>query len=201
MKHNISDVLINLHHLPDVVREYVEHFHSSHPDLRIVLFYEEELAGSAGTIKANARWIEDEQEFLIAYADNLTNANLTKLIQFHQSKDTVLTMGLFRTDYPRECGIASLDDSGLIVEFVEKPKNPRSHLANAGIYVATPRLLDHIPEGFADLGHDVLPKLAGKMYGCEIEGYVRDIGTMENYRKAQAEWRRIGSCRFQSETA
>jgi mannose-1-phosphate guanylyltransferase len=191
-KHNIREVLINLHHFPGIVRDYVWDFGSYHPQLRIEMSYEPQLAGSAGTIKANARWIAGEREFLIAYADNLTNINLTKLIQFHKSRSSVLTMGLFHSDYPEGCGIAEMNSDGLIVEFVEKPQNPRSDMANAGIYVASPKLLDYIPEGFADLGNDVLPRLVGKMYGREVEGYIRDIGTIENYTKAQEGWKKIG---------
>lgn len=189
--HDINDVLINLHHLPDTVKWYVADFASSHPDFRPTLFYEEELLGSAGTIGANDRWIRDEKEFVIAYADNLTNADLTKLVESHRDKDTVLTMGLFHSDSPGECGIATLDSSGLIVEFAEKPKRPRSDLANAGMYVASPKLLDYVPRGFSDLGHDVLPKLVGKMYGDEIEGYLRDIGTLESYKRAEREWKKL----------
>ena len=189
--HDINDVLINLHHLADSVKWCVADFASSHLDFRPTLFYEEELLGSAGTIRANDRWIRDEKEFVIAYADNLTNANLTKLIQCHRDKDTVLTMGLFQSDSPEECGIATLDNNGLIVEFEEKPKRPRGDLANAGIYVASPKLLDCVPGGFSDLGHDVLPKLVGKMYGDEIDGYLRDMGTLESYKKAEQEWKKL----------
>lgn len=190
-RHGVSDVLINLHHLPDIVREYVGDFSSSHPGLRTALFYEEDLLGSAGTIKANVRWVEGEREFLIAYADNLTNADLTSLAQFHRNRNAVLTMGLFHADCPEKCGIATLGDDGLIVDFTEKPENPKSDMANAGLYVASPGLMDYIPDGLADLGYDVLPHLVGKMHGCEIRGYLRDIGTIENYRKAQEEWKMI----------
>ena len=72
-------------------------FSSSHSDLRITLFYEETLLGSAGTVKVNIAWTEDEEQFLIVYADNLTDANLTKLIQFHQERDTIFTTGVFYT--------------------------------------------------------------------------------------------------------
>ena len=189
--HDISDVLINVHYLPHAVRQYVADFESSNPTPQIMLFHEKTLLGNAGTIKANMRWIEDEEAFLIAYADNLTNVDLTGLIQFHQTRDAILTMGLFRSDCPERCGIAALGNDGLILDFTEKPEKPRSNMANAGIYVASPGLLDYIPEGFADLGHDVLPRLVGKMYGDELDGYLRDIGTMESYIKAQNEWKKI----------
>ena len=99
-------------------------------------------------------------------------------------------MGLFHSDYPQACGIASLDEDGVVVSFIEKPQKTESDLANAGIYVASSEILSYIPEGdVVDLGHDVLPKLIGKMY--EIEGYLRDIGTPENYKRAQEEWKLI----------
>ena len=101
-------------------------------------------------------------------------------------------MGLFHSDYPQACGIASLDEDGVVVSFIEKPQKTESDLANAGIYVASSEILSYIPEGdVVDLGHDVLPKLIGKMYGYEIEGYLRDIGTPENYKRAQEEWKLI----------
>ena len=210
-KHGITDVLINIHHLPQKVVEYVKslkirtqalnfefpnlsHYHQT-SDFNITLFYEEELMGSAGTIRENADWIRSETEFIIAYADNLTNANLTKLLQFHRDKKAILTMGLFHSDYPQACGIASLDENGVVVSFVEKPQKPESDLANAGIYVASPEIIFYIPEGdVVDLGHDVLPKLIGKIYGCVIDGYLRDIGTPENYKKAQEEWKLTRLC-------
>ena len=214
-KHGITDVLINLHHLKENIIDYVgnlgakveglnfelktsplrrrmQRIHKEYTLPNIALFYEQELLGSAGTIRANADWTQGEKEFLIAYADNLTNANLTKLFHFHQKCNPILTMGLFHSDYPQACGIASLNENGLVVDFVEKPQKPQSDLANAGIYVASPSLIDYIPEGkVVDLGHDVLPSLVGKIYGCVIDGYLRDIGTSENYRKAQREWREI----------
>jgi mannose-1-phosphate guanylyltransferase len=187
--HGIRDILINLHHLPFMVRRYVEHFNLINPSFRIVTSYEPRLLGSAGAIRANASWIKDERDFLIAYADNLTNANLQELISFHQDAEAILTMGLFHTDNPQGCGIATMDRDGIVVDFVEKPEYTESNLANAGIYVSSPELLDYIPEGFADLGHDVLGKLVGKMAGYEIKGYLRDIGTMDSYEKAKMEWR------------
>ena len=207
-EHGITDILINLHHLPQKVIEYLKslkvrtqglnfefpalnHCHQV-SDFNITLFYEEELMGSAGTIRENANWVRSETEFIIAYADNLTNANLTKLLQFHSEKKPILTMGLFHSDYPQACGIALLDENGMVVSFVEKPQKTESNLANAGIYVASPEIFSYIPEGnVVDLGHDVLPKLVGKMYGCEIDGYLRDIGTPENYKKAQEEWKLV----------
>jgi NDP-sugar pyrophosphorylase family protein len=51
--------------------------------------------------------------------------------------------------------------------------------------VGTPALLDAIPETRpCDLGHDVLPRLLGRMGGVLVRGYHADVGTPEAYRQA-----------------
>ena len=39
-----------------------------------------------------------------------------------------------------------------------------------------------------DFGKDILPQLVGQMFGWRTEGYLIDIGTPENYRRANEEW-------------
>jgi len=76
-----------------------------------------------------------------------------------------------------------------VVDFVEKPDHPKSDLANAGVYIASPEIFDYIPKReVVDLGFDVLPQLARKMYGYLIREYLLDVGTWENYKKAQKEF-------------
>lgn len=189
-KHGVTEVLINTHYLYEQVREYIEEYNRRDCGLKIVEAYEPELVGSAGTIRDNFDFVRGEREFLICYADNLTNVDLSSMIEFHRSKNALLTMGLFRTNVPKQCGIAAVDVDGRIYEFVEKPENPKSNLANAGIYVAGSQIEQYFPkEGFADFAKDVLMKLENQMYGWEIKQYLIDIGTPENYKKAQEEWK------------
>ena len=189
-KYNITEVLINTHYLSEFVRDYICKYNQTHITPRLVETYEGTLLGSGGTVLANRSFVRGEESFFICYADNLTNANLVKLAEYHAMNDGVLTMGLFRTNNPRGAGIASIDPMGKIIDFVEKPECPASDLANAGLYVTGQDVFNYIPcEGVSDFGKDVLPRLLGKMYGIEIEEYIRDIGTMENYKLAQEEWK------------
>ena len=92
---------------------------------------------------------------------------------------------------PTGCGIAVYNKEGKITEFVEKPKYPKSDLANAGIYVVNKKIYDYIPnKSFVDFGGDVLPELVGKMYGYPIKEYLLDVGTWPNYEEAQEKWRK-----------
>jgi len=214
-QHRVTEVLVNTHHLPHLVREYfevngckayadknkAEELNLStyqHGATRIYLTYEPVLLGSAGTILANREFVDDEKDFFILYGDNLTNANLSELIRFHRSHGELFTMGLFKTDRPTSCGIAELNGDGKIISFEEKPKSPKTNLAAAGVYAASPKIFNFFPNDHRedylkplDLGFHILPKLAGHMYGHVIDDYLLDIGDMESYQKAREEWPRI----------
>lgn len=189
-EHGVTSVLLNTHHLADQVSEYVE----SHalPGLEVILSYEPKLLGTAGTVMAHRSFVKGEKNFFILYADNLTDMNLTDFHDFHCRKSSPFTVGLFRTPHPESCGIATCDAEGRIVQFVEKPHNPSSNLANSGLYIAGPDVFDLIPrKPFVDFGYDVLHLMIGKMYGYTIEGFFRDLGTPERLEQARKDWPRV----------
>lgn len=186
----IKEVLINLHHLPDQVMDFVN---SLTTPIKVTYFFEASLLGSAGTLRANYDFVKEEDCFFIIYADNLTSIPLKDLYQFHLGQSHPFTMALFTTRTPSSCGIAALDDHKTIIDFVEKPTNPISNLANAGIYLAHPSIIKMIPDDKmpADIGFDLLPLLVNKMSGWKTSDYLIDIGTHENLAKARLEWPNI----------
>lgn len=188
-KYHVSEVLINTNYLPDPVREFINDYNRAQKNVKLVESYEKELLGSGGTVLDNHRFVENEEEFFICYADNLTNVDLASMMSFHKKNKALLTMGLFHTNNPKACGIAECDTEGKIQAFVEKPEQPKGNLANAGIYIANKEIYDYIPHrSFVDFGKDVLPELVGKMYGYPIKEFLLDVGTWPNYEKAQKEW-------------
>lgn len=184
---DVHEALINNHHLPEVVRAKIQAVNASGP-VKLTEFHEPELLGSAGTLTANRAFADDADIILIIYADNLSSASMAELLAFHQSHDDPFTMLLFTTPRPKTCGIAVLDDEKRVVEFVEKPENPKSDLANAGVYAVDAACFREIADmkGF-DIGFDILPKLVGRMRGFAFEGYHRDIGNMESLEQARAD--------------
>lgn len=186
----IEEILINTHYRADQVEKWAA---AQRSPVRIRLAYEPQLLGSAGTVAAQRDFVCDGGSFFIFYADNLVKADLTALKEFHQRHQGVITLGLFHASRPSECGIVSLDEKGRVTAFEEKPAKPASNMANAGIFIARQELFGYLPAGpgFKDFGKDVLPHLVDKMYGHLLSGYVIDIGTMENYQRAQDEWSKI----------
>ena len=185
----VTEARVNTHHLAAQVEAFV----AARPPsaLRLSLFHEPVLLGSAGTIRANRAWLEHEEDFLIIYADNFTDADLGGFIRFHREKKSEFTLALFQAPHPNECGIVVRDESGLVTEFQEKPAHPKSSWANAGLYLARPSLFAAIPEknGVCDFGFDVLPRLMGRMYAYPLAGFYGDIGTPERLEFARSHWR------------
>lgn len=182
----IREVLINTHHLSNQVQAWAKKQRTS---IGIHLSHEAELLGSAGTVAANREFVRDEEDFFVFYVDNLVHADLESLKTFHCQHRGLITLGLFQTAAPEVCGIITVDDTGCVTSFEEKPIRPRSDLANAGIYVCRQALLECLPKrGFADFGKDVLPCLVGRMWGTILNGYLNDVGTPNNYRQALRDW-------------
>jgi mannose-1-phosphate guanylyltransferase len=152
-------------------------------------FFEPELLGSAGTLLANRWWVEGEEFFLACYADNLTNFDLRSLIDSHREHDAIATLTVFHSSNPSAGGVVELDPDGRVTGFVEKPSEPLSDLTNAGMYAFHPSVLGEIRgQPPVDIGYDLLPRLVGRARAVLVEGYFRDIGTPDAYRRAREEW-------------
>ena len=189
-REGIDDVLLNVSHHSDDVREYLRR-RNGPPAVRLVI--EEEPRGTAGTVSANRAFVIGEESFWIIYADNLTDASLRDMAATHQRHDGILTMGLFHAPVPSAAGIVQLSPEGRIVSFTEKPDNPAGDLANAGIFLARSTLLQELPEwsaGIMDFGFDVLPRIVGRMYGHVIEQFLMDVGTPAALAAAETAWTR-----------
>ena len=186
----VTEVLVNLHYAHERVREFLDGWRSP---LRVHTAYEPTLLGSAGTVLTNRDFVRGEDSFLIAYADNLTSLDLHRMTAFHDATATALTLGVSPTDRPSQKGTVVLDDRGRVVLFEEKAPQPRSNLANAGVYLARQRTFDYFPaampaSGVLDFGFDVLPGMVPDLTAYQVEELLIDIGTLEDYARAQDLW-------------
>lgn len=191
----VHDVLVNTHHLPEAVRGFLADKHSA--GFNVFEAYEPVLLGSAGTVTHNRAWADDADDVLIIYADNLSDLDLASFLATHQAHGLPMTMLLFHAPNPRACGIAEVDATGRIVDFVEKPAEPKSDLANAGVYAVSADAWREMADAKAfDLGFDVLPKFVGRIQGHVHEGYHRDIGNLDALQAARADAPRVFAQRF-----
>ncbi len=192
-QYGVGEITVNLHSHAAQVREWIR-AHSN--GLAVRCFEEPQLLGSAGTLRANRYWAGDEP-FWVFYGDVLTNADLGKMATYHRGHQPPATLGLSEVADPSRCGIAAVDESGLVTAFVEKPKHEMGNLAFSGVLIGTSRLLEKIPESSpVDIGFDVLPQLVGEMRAYRFSELVLDIGTIANYQLAQQTWPAVrGACK------
>jgi mannose-1-phosphate guanylyltransferase len=127
--------------------------------------------------------------FLVCNADNLTDFDLRSLIAAQREHGAIATLTVFHSERPSAGGVVELDEEGTIMRFQEKPSNPISNLVNAGMYAFHPDVLEEIT-GLppCDIGYDLLPRLVGRARAIPVEGYFRDIGTVDMYQRVQQEW-------------
>jgi len=181
----LEAALVNTHHLAGRVEEFA----AGRRGIPVRLAHEPTLLGSAGTLAANWDFVAGDESFAVIYADNLTTFDLSELISFHATHDRIASMALFRSPNPSAGGVVEMDDAGLVTGFWEKPANPRSNLVNAGLYIFRRQVREYLPSSFpADIGHSLMPALVGQAKGLPIREYFIDIGTLENYYSAQAEF-------------
>jgi NDP-sugar pyrophosphorylase family protein len=164
----VCEAVINLHHLPERIREY---FGNECAGVSLSYSYEPELLGTAGAARKSAAFLRDG-DFIVAYGDNLSTIDLSKLIALHRQRDADVTLAVFHRDDVGASGIVGLDATDRVTRFLEKPREDEifSHWVNAGYLVAKPSVLDAIPaNGPSDFGRDILPQLVAR--GARIYGY------------------------------
>ena len=202
--YGIRQVAINLHHCPKSITSYFGD--GERLNMHIVYKHEPQILGTAGGTRNLADFLD--RRFVLVYGDVLTDLNLAELIAFHDDHMSrlpegvpALTMALYRTPNPTEAGIVELDAEGRITRFVEKPaaEDVFSDLANAGVLVIEPGILNFIPQGATfDFGLDLFPMLLQRgipMFGWPLpkDTYLLDFGSLEKYAQTQVEWpARIG---------
>jgi len=157
----------------------------------ILYSFEGTPAGTAGAVRRVANFIGET--FVVAMGDVLADVDFRGLYEYHRERKGVATLALTRVTDPTQYGIAVMNDRGRIVKFREKPRKEEafSDLANAGIYVLEPEVLDFIPQDQAfDFAKDVFPKLLAKglpVYGKVLDGFWNDIGRPHDLWRASME--------------
>lgn len=193
--YGIQQIAMNLHYCPTVITDYFGD--GSRFNVVLTYSYEPTLLGTAGAAKRLQAFLNEP--FVVVYGDVFTNLNLARLLQFHQNQQatvptTVATLALYRVPNPTECGLVEIEPSGRVIRFVEKPPPDQvfTDLANAGMMVCEPEILELIPpETEVDFGRTIFPTAltAGHtLWGQTINAdeYLIDIGTFHGYNRAQS---------------
>ena len=135
------------------------------------------------------------QDILILSGDHIYKMDYSEMVTFHRSKKAHATIAVMPVNIKEASrfGIMKLDENRKIVEFEEKPENPKSNLASMGIYLFNRETLETVlmadaadPKSSHDFGKDIIPKMihSYQTFGFEFQGYWRDVGTIPSYYQA-----------------
>jgi mannose-1-phosphate guanylyltransferase len=188
-RHGFDEIVINVQYLADTLIQTVGD--GSKYGVTITYAREDQLWGDAGGLKRVADFFAGEKQILVIGGDDLTDMDISKIVAVHHEKQAMATIGVTPVEETREFGVAVMDSAGIISSFQEKPapEDAKSNLANTGIYVFHPKVLDFIPPAtFYGLGKDVLPGLlaAGeRLVGVPSDAYWKDVGSLPVYRQSQ----------------
>jgi len=185
-KHNFSDVVLTLHYLPNIVRDYFQ----SGEEFGVNLTYlvEEKPLGTAGGVKNAERYLDGT--FVVFSGDVLTDINLGKALSFHKQKGAAATIVLTQVANPTDYGIVITEKSGRIKKFLEKPTwgEVFSDTINSGIYILEPDVLKHVKTDMEfDFSKHLFPallELGEPLFGYAADGYWCDIGNPMQYLQA-----------------
>ncbi len=188
-KNGFKDILVNLHYLPQCVKEYVA---QSPYDANITTVYEDKLLGTGGTILNNKAFFQGGP-IMVVHADNLSLFDPRAFVAAFENRppQVDITMMTFRTDAPETCGIVELDRNGVVQAFHEKVKNPPGNLANAAVYILAPAVMTFIEslgKTEVDFSTEVLPRYLWRINTFENTVYHRDIGSMKSLEIARSEF-------------
>jgi NDP-sugar pyrophosphorylase family protein len=185
--YNILEIIINVHYMPQSIIQYFGDGRKL--GVKIQYSKEEEILGTAGALDRIREQLNDR--FVVTYGDLLTNVDLNAFTKWHITKSNDLSMTVYKVEDPTRAGIVQMDAEGRLLRFHEKPSRDEafSNLANAGIFVFEPKILQFVPhDKYFDIGHDLIPTLLrnGVNVHCyPISEYLLDIGGIERYNQAQ----------------
>jgi D-glycero-alpha-D-manno-heptose 1-phosphate guanylyltransferase len=180
----VHRMIMSTGHLADQIEETFGDGGRWNSDIRYSR--ESQPLGTAGAVKAAEGYLEGSADFLVVNGDSFMEIDLLKFLRFHQQHRGVASMAVRKVPDAARYGTVDVDASKRIIGFSEKTGNTSPGMINAGVYLFQRSVLKSIPEGPSSLEKDLFPKLLTQgMYALEKDGVFIDIGTPEDYARAQ----------------
>ena len=186
-RHQIREVMINLHHEPESIRGVVGD--GSRLGLRVHYSEEPVLLGTAGGPKKVEEFFADQGSFILINSDFITDCDLEAVVKKHREADALATLVLTPPRPDTDYGVVEMGDRERIQRIAGRPQaDPDPHAGRytfTGLHVLEPTVLRDIPAGEkVEINRTVYPRLISE--GKTIRGFVhsglwRELGTPRLY--------------------
>jgi NDP-sugar pyrophosphorylase family protein len=142
--------------------------------------------GTAGAVKLAEGQLMQASDFLVMNGDSFLELDLRQFIRFHREHGGLVSMAVRKVPDAGRYGTVHMDADHRVVGFSEKTGATVPGIINGGVYVFNRAVLDHVPQGTASFERDVFPRVLEQgVYALEQHGMFIDIGTPEDYARAQ----------------
>ncbi|WP_374722283.1 glucose-1-phosphate adenylyltransferase [Peribacillus tepidiphilus] len=154
--------------------------------------------GTASAIYQNMNYIEryKPEYVLILSGDHIYKMDYSLMLEYHEKKGADATISVIEVPWEEASrfGIMNTNEEMEIVEFEEKPSNPKNNLASMGIYIFNWKVLKEFlikdandPNSSRDFGKDIIPNLLKarkNVMAYPFSGYWKDVGTVKSLWEA-----------------
>jgi len=191
VEENVTGFRLNLHHLPNTIETI---FHSlPWGDLPVSFSYESKILGTAGGLKANESFFDDET-FLMANGDIVMEFPLKEALAFHRQNEALATLILYPQSPPYSYYPIRIDEACLLRNFKNAcpggDVRPETYVFT-GIHILEPEIFSLIPPGIpweiTDQVYSTALNEGAKILGFPVEGYWSDLGNPARYLGTQEE--------------
>ncbi|MBX3345926.1 MAG: NDP-sugar synthase [Nitrospira sp.] len=187
-RHGIRDVVINLHHLGDMIRQALGD--GSALGMRLIYSYEPVILGTGGGIKQAEPHFQGEP-VLVLNGDTLFELDLGAVMAFHRERAAAATLVLRQDPDAARWGLVEVTDRAEIVRITGRGRSAPTVTAArmfAGIHILHPRLLRYLP---ADTECSIIDAYVKgiqdeeRILGFDFDGFWSDVGTPERYAQVE----------------
>jgi len=150
---------------------------------------EDKRMGTAGALSLLKE--KPKEPFFVMNGDILTNVNFENMLEYHIQNKAIATMAVREYDFQVPFGVVKMENNE-IKKIEEKPLY--KFFVSAGIYFLNPECIDYIPKNeFYDMPilFEKLIENNKKTISFPLREYWLDIGRMEEYEKAQIEYKKV----------
>ena len=142
---------------------------------------------TGGRLKRVAKYLENDERFMVTYGDGLGDVNLQELAKFHASQGKIATVTTFRP--VSRFGILDIDDSRRVTTFSEKPRSDA--WASAGFFVFERKIFEYLDGDECVLERQPLERLAreGELVAYHHQGFFCAMDTYREYELLNDLWR------------
>ena len=141
-----------------------------------------EMLGLGNAVLMGREFVGND-DVCVYLGDNLFEEGVGAYVQTFRQQGADAVIGLVEVENPRAFGVAEMDGTR-IVRLVEKPKDPPSNLAVAGVYCFSPKIFEQLAvlkpsaRGEYEITDAIqaLIEAGGKVLGETVRGWWKDTG-------------------------